>query len=86
MELVIIDKILFFTYILKSLGYNKFYIGQTDNLSRRLKEHNSGNSIYTKRYKSWKVVYYEVFKTKEEAVERERYLKSAAGRRWLKNK
>jgi len=75
---------MFYTYMLKSLKYRKFYTGHTDNLERRLKEHNSGTTVYSQRHKPWKIVYYESFGSEEESIKREKYLKSAAGRRWLK--
>ena len=75
---------MFYTYILKSLKQRKFYTGQTDNLEKRLLEHNSGKSLYSRRYMPWECVYFEQFESKEEAVKKERYFKSAAGRRWLK--
>ena len=73
-------------YILKSQRFNKFYTGQTDNLERRIKEHNSGKVKYTTLYMPWMLIYKEVFKNREDTVKREKYLKSAAGRRWLKKK
>jgi putative endonuclease len=75
---------MFWVYVLKSEKYNKFYTGQTDNLDRRLQEHNEGKSIYSRRYRPWIVVYTETYSTVAEAISREQYLKSAAGRRWLK--
>jgi len=75
---------MFYTYVLKSIGNNKFYIGYTNNLSDRLYEHNAGKSIYTNRYKPWEVVYFEEFGNKEEAILREKYFKTHAGREWLK--
>lgn len=71
-------------YILKSLAQRKFYTGHTDNLVRRLNEHNSGKNYYSKRFKFWSVIHIEKYKLLNEAVAREKYFKSAAGRRWLK--
>jgi len=75
---------MFFVYILQSTVARKFYTGYTDNLERRLSDHNNGRGIYSSRYIPWKIVYQEVFNEKESAISREKYLKSAAGRRWLK--
>ena len=44
-------------YALLSEKYGFIYVGMTANLERRLKEHNSGKSLYTKRFKPWKVIY-----------------------------
>ncbi|MEK7621923.1 MAG: GIY-YIG nuclease family protein [Patescibacteria group bacterium] len=77
---------MYLVYILKSVNFQKFYTGYTDNFSRRLSQHNDGKSIYSRRYRPWKIIYQEHFDQQLDAVKRERYLKSAAGRRWLKNK
>ena len=71
------------TYILLSLKNNKTYVGHTNDLSNRLKEHNSGESDYTKRFKPWEILYKGKFET-EESIIREKYFKTAAGRRWIK--
>lgn len=71
-------------YILKSLKFNHFYTGCTDNLEKRLKCHNLGLVSWTKRYKPWKLIYKEVYRSKSEAFQREKYFKSHSGRDWLK--
>jgi putative endonuclease len=71
-------------YILKSESAQKSYVGFTDNLKRRIKEHNSGKSIYTKRYMPWEVLYSKKYNTLLEARDQEKYFKSAAGRKFLK--
>jgi putative endonuclease len=53
-------------------------------LEKRLNEHNSGLTQSITAYIPFKVAYYETFTTREEAVNREKYFKSAAGRRYLK--
>lgn len=75
---------MFIVYVLRSKIAKKSYVGITDNLRRRLEEHNLGKSFYTKRYKPWEMIYKEQFENREEARRREKYLKSAAGRRFLK--
>ena len=57
----------------------------TNDIERRLKEHNSGKSIYTKKYISWKLVYEEELTNRNEAREKEKYFKSASGRRRIKS-
>ena len=72
-------------YVIESVeGYR--YIGQTDNFDRRLFQHNSGISKWTKRGKDWKCVYAEEFETRLEAREREKYLKTGVGREFLRRK
>lgn len=61
------------------------YVGFTSDINRRLKEHNSGLSKFTKAYKPWKLVYKEEFESRQEARNREKYLKSGFGREFLKN-
>ncbi len=71
-------------YVLLCLADNTRYIGQTDDLERRIvKQHLLGKVSYTKSRMPLKLVYIEVFKSREEAVEREKYLKSRTGRRYL---
>lgn len=71
------------TYILISKIANKTYVGHTDNLNRRLLEHNKGKGVFSRRYATWKVLYKETFSTEVESIKREKYFKSAAGRRWM---
>ncbi len=74
----------FIVYILYSPTYDKFYIGYTANLIARMQSHNVVGRGYTKRYRPWEVVYVEVFATKNEALKREKFLKSGKGRKWRK--
>ena len=76
----------YFTYVIHSKKYNRLYKGQCEDLKRRLKEHNAGYNKSTKPYIPWEIVYFEEFKTREEAIKREKYFKTAAGRRFLKKK
>lgn len=56
----------------------------TNDLIRRLSEHNSGKHFYTKRYCPWVMIYSEEYDSLKEARAREKYLKSSSGRRFLK--
>jgi len=71
-------------YVLKSIHTQHFYIGQTKNLLARLEYHNAGKVRWTSRYAPWKIVYQEKFSSRSEALKREKYFKSHAGRNWLK--
>ena len=73
-----------FVYILKSINYAKTYVGHTSNLSRRFEEHNAGYRNYSSLYKPWKLIYSEEYSTLELARKREKYLKSATGRKFMK--
>jgi len=66
---------MYYVYILKSINYNEIYTGSTNDLKRRLVEHNNGNEISTKRYKPWRLIYYEAFSSEKDAREREMKLK-----------
>ena len=75
----------YIVYVLKSLNSDHYYVGQTINLKRRIQEHNSRKVFWTKRYAPWIIIYTEKYTTREEAVKREKYFKSHAGRNWLKS-
>lgn len=66
----------YFVYMLKSLKDKKFYTGCTADLKKRLKQHNSGRVRSTKARRPFKLVYWESFRTRSEAMKRERRLKS----------
>ncbi|MFA6077090.1 MAG: GIY-YIG nuclease family protein [Candidatus Paceibacterota bacterium] len=67
---------MFKVYILKSLNYNRYYIGHSADVEKRLREHNIGKVHSTKAYKSWKIVYIENKPSKKEAYAREMQIKS----------
>ena len=73
-----------FVYVLYSSEFERFYVGMSSDVSRRLKQHNLGLVKSTKSFKPWKIQYTEKFNTSVEARKREKYLKSGAGRRWRK--
>ena len=71
---------MFHVYILQSLKTKKLYIGHTDNLARRINEHNTGRGgTYTRQNGPWKLVYNENHPDRSSAVRRELYLKSTKG-------
>ena len=65
----------YFVYILKSEKVDRFYIGSTKDIDKRIYEHNSSRARWTKRYQPWSLVYKEEFEIRGEAVKRERELK-----------
>jgi putative endonuclease len=77
---------MFTVYILKSLKTGSFYKGHTEDLHARLIQHNSGKTKSNKHGIPWIVVYTEIFPSRPEARKQEKYFKSAAGRRYLKDK
>ena len=76
---------MFYTYILKSKK-DKFYIGFTNDLRKRFKEHNDGKSTYTRGRGPYDLIYYEACLEKEDARSRELYLKSGRGRRYINSR
>ncbi|MDO8620302.1 MAG: peptide-methionine (R)-S-oxide reductase MsrB [bacterium] len=64
---------------------NLIYIGQTDNLQGRWVKHNNGTaSDHTKKHKPLRLIHYEEYKTRTEAIKREHDLKTGFGRKWIK--
>ena len=78
-------KFMYTVYVLKN-AQGKLYKGMTNDFERRLKEHRSGHTITTSRMGELEVVYKELFQTFEEAHAREKYFKTAAGRKFLRSK
>jgi putative endonuclease len=76
----------YYAYVLQSEIDGSFYKGHTENLENRLNQHNSGKTISTKQKVPWKIIYFEEFEIRESALKREKYFKSAAGRRFLSKK
>ena len=70
-------------YVLRSLRDGKRYVGITDNVAKRLRQHNRGEVTSTKGRRPFAVVYEEHVGDTAEGRAREKYLKSAAGRRFL---
>ena len=68
---------MYYVYVLKSLKYisQKLYYGSTSDLKSRIQQHNNGTNKSTKYGIPWKLIYYEAFLNKQDAVNRERALK-----------
>lgn len=78
---------MYFVYILESeKDPTKIYVGFTNDLNKRLEEHNASQSTYSKRYAPWTLVSYTAFKHKTTAQEFETYLKSGSGFAFLKKR
>ncbi len=73
----------FYTYVLLSLKDSEHYIGYTNNLGKRLEEHNSGKNFSTKSRRPLKLIYFEACLSKDDAEQREKYFKNTIGRRYL---
>jgi len=75
---------MYYVYVLQSEKDRGLYIGFTADLRRRLTEHQQGVSISTKSRRPWRLIYYEAYLEKWDAEGREKFLKSGAGRTFLK--
>ena len=72
--------IMFYIYILRSDKDKSYYIGSTSNLTNRLREHNFGNTRYTKLKRPWVLLYSEEYPTRGLAMIRENQLKKIKNR------
>jgi putative endonuclease len=75
-----------YVYVLRSQRDGQFYVGFTEDLKRRLVEHNTGRVDSTRRRTPLELIYYEACRDQRDATQREKYLKSAWGKRYLKGR
>ena len=76
---------MWYVYILYSASSGKTYTGFSNDVQRRLTEHNVSESKgFTLRYRPWVLIRSEIYSTKTEAMEREKFLKSGRGREQVK--
>ena len=76
---------MYFVYILYSPSAGKTYTGYTNNVARRLIEHNITESKgFTLRYRPWVIIHTESFQNKQQAMDREKFLKTGRGREEVK--
>jgi len=68
-------RLMYFTYIIKSDKYNWFYVGITNNLNKRLKQHNGKKTSSTRKYAPFNLVYSKKFSNRIETRDYEKYLK-----------
>jgi putative endonuclease len=73
----------FFVYILQSMKDFSFYVGQCDDLDGRMSQHTDRLSKYTSAKVPWKLVYFERFPTRSEAIKREVAIKKKKSRKYL---
>ena len=72
---------MYYVYLLRSkIEQEQKYVGFTEDLKLRVKEHNSGKSKHTKKYAPWDLIFYSAFQDKHKALDFEKYLKSHSGR------
>jgi putative endonuclease len=76
----------FYTYVLQSLKDLNLYVGYTNNLVKRVEEHNKGRVPSTKNRLPLKLIYWEGCLNQQDATKREKYLKTSWGKRFIKNR
>ena len=76
---------LFYVYVLQSKKDFALYIGYSCNLKNRIEEHNYGEVASTKSNRPWELIFYEAYKNKQDALRREKYLKTTKGKQTLKS-
>ena len=75
---------MYFVYALASKSRNYIYIGLSSELEKRIHAHNSGYKRTTRPYLQFRLIRQEKHATRIEARQREKYLKSTAGKTWLR--
>ncbi|MBI4276565.1 GIY-YIG nuclease family protein [Candidatus Uhrbacteria bacterium] len=68
---------MYYVYVLKSVTYNRLYIGSSENPERRLQEHNAGKTQSTEPFVPYVLIYCEQYLNKRDALRRERQIKDS---------
>jgi len=76
----------YYVYVLYSYKDQNWYTGYTSNLKSRIDDHKAGLSPSTKHRRPLRLIYFEGSLNKDDAMAREKYLKSGMGKRYLKNR
>lgn len=74
---------MYYVYILRSFVDHSLYVGFTRNVVKRVRAHNEGLNHSTVRFKPWALIYCEAYVVKEDALGREKFLKSGSGKKYL---
>jgi putative endonuclease len=74
---------LYYIYILHSQSLQRYYVGSTENIEKRLQEHNRGKSTSTRAGAPWELIHTENFSTRSEALLKERKIKARGIGRYL---
>jgi putative endonuclease len=74
----------YFTYILYSEKCDKYYVGQTESLGKRIEEHNNGKGgAFSSSCMPWKLAYQESSASRLEAIKREKEIKNKKSRKYI---
>lgn len=71
-------------YVIRSLKDGRLYVGMSENVASRLKQHNKGLTTSTRSYKPWELVYIEELEDRSAARKREKFLKGGYGKEYIK--
>jgi len=78
---------MWYVYIIRSIDRpDQEYIGASEDLKQRIKDHNSGKSTHTAKFTPWELVWYCAFPDKYQTLVFEKYLKSHSGRAFAKKR
>jgi putative endonuclease len=80
------EEAMYYTYVLKSIKDNLLYVGFSKDLKQRLELHERGAVESTRERRPFKLIYYEACIDKNDAIRREKYLKSYHGKMFLKKR
>lgn len=75
----------YFVYAIRSEVDKRIYVGFSEDVQKRLKEHNSGKTKSTKGYRPWNLIFMIECESRQEAREKEKYYKSGIGKETLKH-
>ena len=75
---------MFYVYVIESKSSGKWYIGYSADLKKRIQRHNQSGNVSTAKRGPWKLIYYEAYLDKKDALGREGFLKSGSGWRFLR--
>ncbi len=77
---------MFYTYVLQSLKDHRFYTGISNDLKKRVEQHNKGLVYATTKRRPFRLIYYEACLHEDDSKVRETYLKSGMGKRYIRNR
>ena len=75
---------MFFVYVISSINHKYIYVGLSNNVEIRVKQHNSGKERTTRPYIPFDLIHVERFNSRIDTRKREKFLKSGDGKEWIK--
>jgi putative endonuclease len=77
------SRMAYHVYIIYSAKLDRYYVGYSEDLDKRLEQHNSGISVFTSSVNDWKLRHEELFSSREEAMKREKEIKKKKSRKYI---